>query len=928
MSQTSQWFGAAAMAPSSLARSSTGDLHYTIIPLPVVPPEDVTIQRRRDAIQVSYQGRLQDSVDLYRATVEADGWMIGILDTMARGILGLPLAWQGDEELVAALQDQDNTPGDFRRMHPMPEAAKIFRDFLGLGFGLGQYLLMCWRCESTEWDIIDAPDKGYHLEICRRCRARRIDHPIGQRRLYRLMWRDMRWAYRNPTTLQWYYTGSNGMTPFTPGDGEWVLITSVPDCDIWRHGPWVWGTIAAIFARDSTYDRQNTSAVCAPTHVFAGKGSTDPFTRADIEAQAQNLQFNNRIILPGEWEHRIDAAKAEFVDVTKSIVEWASDMWEVGLTGNQHGRVAGPGFSNMDVFARTTRDHRAFFAQTWIDQIIAQGMRWWALENYGPGRVMPCGKIDVRSPEEKLAASKADEQEGAALEALVKGYAAVGADIEWAYTHERAQKRGIRIVPKQVVSAVVTPAIENAKAVILGSEARAAMGLAPFGDERDKMTMAELENAATGGAGKFPDPVAVAALAPDPSPLAARLEEEEGGEDEADAARLAEQYTAAGLDRCPYHGRTHACPRCGVQRVYALDEQHLPRIAWRPLRARAALRAHFDPEQPRDDDGKWGSGGGGKDTAKKKTKTHERAEKDERAKAEKEAKRVPKLEARVPKLEAKAQEKRDKATAARAKQDELDKAADAAADDVAAKESALDDARTALDEARAERKRELDPDDPDDVREEHPPDDELKSDIEKATKELKDARRARASADRARDRNESGVDEAETDADSAEYEVKAARRDIDYVKTRAAITAENADLLALDADEVIAKTDAKHAESRAELDIAATAKESALQEYRAASDARVKAYNDLRTAPPEQKETAKRALDDAEARVERADSASNEADHRQNIADLKEEFWRLAARDAHDRVSDYADDDDDDPDEDGDGEEEDDVEDE
>lgn len=638
VSQTGLWYGAQSPqpwnmfgGPSTIARTpgAPGELHYTIIPLPVVPPEDVTIQRRRDAIQVSYQGRFQDGVDLYRLTVEADGWMVGILDTMARGILGLPLAWQGDEELVAALQDQDDTPGDFRRMHPMAETAKIFRDGLGLGLGLGQYLLMCWRCEGVEWDVTSAPPEPptsdaaaaneppeeRHVETCRRCRALRTDRPLGQRELYQLRWRDARWLYRNPITNQWYYTGRQGMIPITPGDGEWFLFTTVPDTDIWRHGPWVWGTIAAIFARDSTYDRQNTSAVCAPTHVFKMVGSSDPHVRADIESQAQNLQFNNRIILPGEAEHRIDAAKAEFVDVTKSIVEWASDMWEVGLTGNQHGRVAGPGFSNMDVFARTTRDHRAFFAQTWIDQIIAQGLRWWARDNFGPGRVVPCGKIDVRSPEEKLAASKADAEEGAALEALVKGYAAVGADLDQAYIHERAQGKGHRIIWKAVASAIAGPAAENAQGLVMGGEGRAALGLQPFGDDRDMKTVAELLNqgkalgkAAPPAEARIEPPAPDVGRAPgmaEQAPPAARLEDEEddnGETDEEDAARLAAQYTAAGLDRCPFHGRTHACPRCGVQRVYALDAKNLPRIAWRPIRA-ARARAVAPPIAPAHSEG-------------------------------------------------------------------------------------------------------------------------------------------------------------------------------------------------------------------------------------------------------------------------------------------------------------------------------------
>ena len=74
-------------------------------------------------------------------------------------------------------------------------------------------------------------------------------------------------------------------------------------------------------------------------------------------------------------------------------------------------------------------------------------------------------------------------------------------------------------------------------------------------------------------------------------PLAPKVDEEEEDDDNdgEDAARLAAEYTEAGLDRCPYHGRTHACPRCGVRRVYGLDPvTKAPRVAWRPLAPKVA----------------------------------------------------------------------------------------------------------------------------------------------------------------------------------------------------------------------------------------------------------------------------------------------------------------------------------------------------
>lgn len=541
----SPWIGVQALGlfgPDQIARTPgpAPGIHYTIIPLPVAPVQDITMQHRHDAVLATYTGHLQLAVDLYRLTVERNGFMRGVLETMAHGILGLPLAWQGGTpEMISALEDQDGTPGDYRRMHPENECAKIFSDGVGLGFGLGQYLLMCWRCDGVEWRRINAPERvairDGGFEICRTCGTRRIDRPAGQRELFQLRWRDARWLWRDTVSLKWYYNGQQGQIQINPGDGEWFLFRTVPDQDIWTHGPWTLGTEAAIMARDATYDAANTAAVCAPTHVFKAKesGGTDPKTRRDVEAQADRLRFNNKLVLPGEWDHRIDAAKADFVDVCAAIVNWASDAWEVALTGHKMGQSSGTGFANMDVYQRVSTRRRVFYAGAWIRQIRSQGLLWWSAENFGT-RNAPVGVYDCESPEEKQAKAKADETDGAAVQALADGYGAVGYELEPAYVEERAQRRGVRIRPKQV-----------------------AMPAPP--------------------AGAVP-----------PAPVQARLDDEIDDDDDLqgeEAARLAAQYTAAQLDRCPYHGRTHACPRCGVQRMYALDPAtHAPRIAWRAIR--------------------------------------------------------------------------------------------------------------------------------------------------------------------------------------------------------------------------------------------------------------------------------------------------------------------------------------------------------
>ncbi len=628
------WYGAPSLGltygAQNIGRTSQkdgGGQHFTIIPLPVQPVDELTMQARADAISSTYSGLLMQAVDLYRLTVERNGFMSGILDTMAHGFLGLPLSWKGDAEMVAALMDvrdeggQVLTPGDFSRMHPENECAKIFSDGIGIGLGLGQYLLMCWRCDGIEWERVENPlwhdivampdgstvawnDAPKEIETCKRCGAKRHQRPLGQRELYQLRWRDARWLWRNTVTLQWYYTGRQGMIPITPGDGEWFLFCTVPDQDIWIHGPWALGTEAAIFARDSRYDMQAISATCAPTHVFQFQGPADPRTRADVDAQAENIRFQNKLTLPGEVKHEIHAATGGdggYVGTADRITNWAQAQWEVKVTGIQQGTTTGEGFSNLGVLQRVSRERRAFYAGGWIRQIVAQGLRWWASDNFG-GRPCPVGNYDTRSPEDKLAASKADESEGAALKSLAEAWGAVGYELDPAYLEERAQAKGLR-VRKRAGAVVLTD--EQRGAVVLGSDGRASLGLQPFGDERDGQTLAALQNAGKGGAaapGKpagSPAPAAPAGAQPSqagggspppappaasPAPVAARVEVDDDDDDDDDDERRqrAEAMNAYGMTACR-HNRTKVCPRCGVRGHWMPREGGGWAVTWHPL---------------------------------------------------------------------------------------------------------------------------------------------------------------------------------------------------------------------------------------------------------------------------------------------------------------------------------------------------------
>lgn len=608
--------------PARITHDGEEDLRFAAIPLPMYEAPRNTLAQRKNAISVTYSGRLMEAVDLYRSTILQDGFFDGILRTMAEGILQLPLSFsQGSPEMCSALLNADGTAGDWAAMHPLEECAQIFKDGL-VGFpGLGQYLLMCWQCGWTDSERVqeELAEGSYEggagsFEVCKRCHAKRTDKPIGQRTLFKLEWRDCRWLDQIPTTFQWYYQGRNGRVPIIPGDGEWFMFFTTPKLESWRHGIWIWASLYALFARDAMYDAQNTSQVCAPTPVLrAVKPVAEP-TRAAAEQRIRQLGFDNRLVLNGEWLYEIVAAKAEYKDICTDIVTRCSDAFETGLTGNVMGRAARTAFTDAGIYKRTTAERRGAAAQLWMGQTRDQGLVHWGRDNYGT-RNVPVGALDARSPEDKLKDAEALGKLGDGIRGLVVGLKEAGVRPTSAWILETCQASGVRIEPIPGIGpqTLSWDAKDLAGFVTIG-EARTDQGLPLMGDDRDMMMVAAALKsggpstpvAATPDVAPAPaapsSPLGGAAPPPPAGPaprLAAGedLDEDDLADMDEDEARaqLAAAMTAHGYDRCA-HGRTHSCPRCGVRRTYSAgppgqDGQPTYPVAWKPAKRKQAVSA-------------------------------------------------------------------------------------------------------------------------------------------------------------------------------------------------------------------------------------------------------------------------------------------------------------------------------------------------
>ncbi len=404
----------------------------TVVQFPTRPVNEYTPREQREAKQATYTGTLRRAADLWRAAITENGVFAGLMSTITHGLLGLPLNLQGDPAMCAALLDAEGTPGEYGQLFPEDETAAVMADGLGFGIGLGQMIMPCDP----------------------------MTRPVGGHIVPHMKWWDPRDLRQDPYTRQWYLLTRDGEIPITPGDGEWIMYTPYPDTDAWRHGPWIYITLAFIFSRDAVYDRQRHAEVLAPVRVGRAVKPTTPAARKKFLAELGQMMRDNCLVLPEQWEYEIveSAGTGRITEVYKAIVEWANNDVEVGLTGNAQALNGPTGFSNGNIYSRVTDSKRRFFAKTWFTCARDQGLTYWAWDNYGTTNA-PTGGYNVESPEDALARAKALGEWGEGLGKLAAGLQAVGRKVDPTWVDETMRRQGVRTVATEEAQA---PAVEPA----------------------------------------------------------------------------------------------------------------------------------------------------------------------------------------------------------------------------------------------------------------------------------------------------------------------------------------------------------------------------------------------------------------------------------------------------------------------------------
>lgn len=499
-----------------------GGIRPTVVQLPTRPGSEYTAVAQRRAKEATYTGRIADAARLYRAAVTEDGVIAGLMSTIGHGILGLPMSFQGDAQQCAALANAEGTPGEFKRQFPQSEAAQVFADGVGFGLGLGQFVACCWRCEADEIDPCG---------VCETCGACVLARPPGQHVITRLRWWDPQYLRQDPYSRRWFLITLTGEIEITPGDGEWLFYMPYPETDAWRHGPWLYLTIAFVFSRDAVFDRQRHSEVLSPVRVMAGQKATTKEGRKKALAILEAMQRDNQFVLPEGYDYKIVESSGKILDIYSAIIAWAKEQASVGLTGSTVSIDGTKGFTSANVYERVANWKRAFYASTWCDCVRRDGLTYWGLDNYGTRSVPTC-EINVESPEDAKARAESYGALGDSLAKLKAGADTLGLDVDQQWAIETFQRANVRVVPK---------------------------------------------------AGALPPAAPVDAPTSAPAQLGARAEDNEDATPD-HAAQLAEDMTKHGVRSCE-HGSLNRCRLCGVERVRIVVPGDPPTwgLAWRAI---------------------------------------------------------------------------------------------------------------------------------------------------------------------------------------------------------------------------------------------------------------------------------------------------------------------------------------------------------
>jgi hypothetical protein len=365
----------------------------TIVELPTISVTEWTPEGVIGALKDADGGLMRRPADLVEAMF-GDDRVQGVLSTRTLGLLGLPLQFFGDPAMVAELRGTEalggapGVPGDFARMFPTNELAKLAMWGILLGVGLGERV----------------PD---------------ADRMVGERAVPALRIWHPRWLRYQWSDDTWHLTTRDGEIELDLSSGRWILYLPYGAHRPWAYGAWRAIALAWVLKQYSLRDRARHSEVLgsAARVGMAPQGSSEKQRRGWL-GEIRRMARDHAMVLPPGYDIKmVEASATARGEIYSTQIEWADRAIAITLAGQAVTTEGTSGFSNGNIHNDIRLDLIQFTAESLSDCLYAGGLVWWANDNHGT-TAAPFVRWDCSPPEDKQALATAYTQLGAAITSL------------------------------------------------------------------------------------------------------------------------------------------------------------------------------------------------------------------------------------------------------------------------------------------------------------------------------------------------------------------------------------------------------------------------------------------------------------------------------------------------------------------------------
>jgi len=413
--------------------------------------------------------RLADTGDIALAaklipSARRDGTYAGVLSTRTDGLVRLPKRFRGLDEIVQALElGHDQTRSIFDEMFPPSELALLAADGIELGVGVAE--------------LVPVDGRDYPVMV-------RMDPEF-----LRYRWNEN----------QWYFRSVAGLLPIVPGDGRWVLHVPGGRNSPWSHG--TWRAVGRAYVRKEhaqNYKSNWESKLANPARVaVAPQGATEAEQQSwfrSVMAWGTNTVFGMK---PG-YDVKLLESNGQGYESFIQTIQDQNDEFKLATAGQLVTSDGGAGFQNSDIHKSIRADLIKSTADALAYTLNTQGIPPFVYDRFGEQALIDGGAVvewDVTPPKDRNAEAAAMQSAAVAIQQMTRALSMHGKrlDIEALANQFGVPLDGELELASENNKLELAPT-DIAK-VVTAKEVRSSQGLEPLGDERDDLTISEIEGA-------------------------------------------------------------------------------------------------------------------------------------------------------------------------------------------------------------------------------------------------------------------------------------------------------------------------------------------------------------------------------------------------------------------------------------------------